>query len=193
MTGVVLCGGESTRMGLDKGMLQYNSISWAELAFNKLRALKAPVVLSVNEQQLDLYSEAFPGTVIIKDDVSLNIGGPLKGILSVHLQQLNEDLIVMACDMPHMTPEVLEQLCNTRANTEAEAFAFQNEEHIETLCAIYTGSGLEKIHALYKAGNLKRFSLHYVLSVLDSYYLEIPVEWKKYFHNFNTPHDLSGE
>ena len=32
MTGVILCGGESSRMGTDKGMLQFQEQSWAQRA-----------------------------------------------------------------------------------------------------------------------------------------------------------------
>ncbi len=65
MTGVILCGGKSTRMGSDKGLMQYQSITWAELAINKLAELNVPVVLSVNEQQYQLYSGRFLKSIIV--------------------------------------------------------------------------------------------------------------------------------
>ena len=44
MIGVVLCGGNSTRMGSDKGLLKEEEETWAELAGRKLKALQLPVL-----------------------------------------------------------------------------------------------------------------------------------------------------
>lgn len=193
MTGVVLCGGESTRMGSDKGLLQHNSITWAGIALNKLHVLNLPVILSVNDRQHSLYSNTFQNSDLVKDDASLKIGGPLKGILSVHLHTPAEDLLVTACDMPDMHSQVLKQLIAAFATTKVEAYAFRNEEHIEPLSAIYTSGGLQKIYKLYQEGKLNRFSLHHVLGVLNTRYLLMPPQWKSYFYNFNTPQDLHGK
>ena len=51
MIGVVLCGGQSTRMGSDKGLMKYKSFSFAELAISKLAEFIEQVVLSVNAAQ----------------------------------------------------------------------------------------------------------------------------------------------
>jgi molybdopterin-guanine dinucleotide biosynthesis protein A len=180
-------------MGSDKGLLKNNSITWTEIALNKFKALKLPVILSVNHQQYSLYSKTFLNSVLIKDNATLKIGGPLKGILSVHLQQPEDDLLVTACDMPDMQTEVLEQLITASTTTEAEAFAFRSNEHTEPLTAIYMATGLKKINSLYRNEGLKRFSLHYVLEVLQTTYFPLPEQWKPYFYNFNTPQDLRGK
>src|SRR6478609_4900993 len=102
MIAVVLCGGQSMRMGTDKGLIKQDSITWSELACNKLASLQLPVVLSVNKQQYRAYAAIHQSTLLIQDDDALDIGGPLKGILSVHLQAAEKDLMVLACDMPDM-------------------------------------------------------------------------------------------
>lgn len=191
MTGVVLCGGQSSRMGKDKGLLQHESSSWAQLAANKLTALHLPVVLSVNSQQYDSYNKLFQNPILIKDDDSLNIGGPLKGLLSVYLQLPAEDLLVLACDMRYMKIEVLQQLLKTNSATNAEAIVFDNENTIEPLCAVYKATGLKKIYDQYSHGLLKKFSMYYILQLLNTCCLPVPQEWRICFTNFNTPEDLS--
>lgn len=190
MTGVVLCGGKSLRMGTDKGLLQHQSFTWAELAANKLSSLQLPVVLSVNEQQCPLYSDTFARLSIIKDHASLNVFGPLRGILSVHLQLPAQDLIVLACDMPAMQKQVIEYLIKTSYEKKEEAFVFRNDSHAEPLCAIYTCKGLKKIYERYKQAQLKKHSLHYVLANINTFYLTVPANLKQCFNNYNSPDEL---
>lgn len=191
MTGVVLCGGESTRMGFDKGLMEYESFTWAELASNKLAELGLPVVLSVNERQYQSYTKRFSKSSIVKDVESLQVYGPLKGILSVHLQIHGEDLLVLACDMPAMNKDVLRFLVNSSSAEKKDVFAFKNDKQIEPLCAIYTAIGLTKIDRHYKQGQLKKHSLHYLLETVSTCYLPVPENWKKYFRNYNFLNDLN--
>ena len=51
MLGVVLCGGQSSRMGTDKGLIKLNANTWAQAAVDKMLLLKLKVVLSVNATQ----------------------------------------------------------------------------------------------------------------------------------------------
>ncbi len=192
MIGVVLCGGQSTRMGSDKGLMQYKSLTLAELVISKLAASIEQVVLSVNEQQYGSYAKKFPELVIVKDDLALAVYGPLKGILSVHLQYPAVDLLVLACDMLSMHTDVLKYLINTSSVKEEDAFVFQTNKYIEPLCAIYTAKGLTKICQLYNQGQLNKNSMHFILDSIQTCYLPVNKEWNNYFHNYNSPSDLSS-
>src|SRR5881227_3770729 len=100
MKGVVLCGGQSNRMGFDKALIEFEATTWVELATKKLTELALSVILSVNDQQYNLYFTRFQQVSVVKDNCSLDIYGPLRGILSIHLQYPADDLLVLACDMP---------------------------------------------------------------------------------------------
>jgi molybdopterin-guanine dinucleotide biosynthesis protein A len=191
MTGVILCGGQSTRMGTDKGMLQRDTTTWAQLAFNKLAALSIPVVLSVNQQQQNSYRNIFDQSLLIEDDSKLDIGGPLRGILSVHNKFPSVDLFVLACDMLAMDALVIDVLYeNTLTNNNNEALVFKNEQKVEPLCGVYLSKGLKHIYALYQQQQLKKHSMMYVLKSLNTKYLSLPDTWEKYFNNYNSPEDF---
>ena len=51
MLGVVLSGGQSSRMGTDKGLIKLESKSWAQIALDKLAAFQIPVVVCVDGKQ----------------------------------------------------------------------------------------------------------------------------------------------
>ena len=48
MLGIVLCGGQSLRMGKDKGLLKLEAKTWAQTAIDKIAVLNFPVKISVN-------------------------------------------------------------------------------------------------------------------------------------------------
>src|ERR1043166_5331455 len=99
MTGVVLCGGQSTRMGQDKGLIEFGNIRWAEVVRKKIVSLGITTVLSINSQQLSSYSTHFDHRSLLVDNPDLKIQGPLLGLLSAHLSYTGQDLLIVACDM----------------------------------------------------------------------------------------------
>ena len=194
MIGIVLCGGQSSRMGSDKCLLPANDSTWAQAAINKLATLEIPVSLSVNELQYNYYATAFSGTEIITDNDSLVLHGPLLGVLSAHLQHPLQNLFVLACDMPLMETSVLRELYNHYLQTDAyDAFVFANDEEPEPLCGIYCARGLAVILDMYKTHALTRHSMKFMLEHLNTRYIAITEEQKKYFKNVNAHADLNGE
>lgn len=191
MLGVLLCGGESKRMGSDKALLVTTMSTWAELAYNTLSALNIPVVLSVNAKQKNYYNHIFPSKNLIVDDDDLHIGGPLHGLLTVHKIYTTSALLLLACDMPMMTPQVIENLIKEhQTNPTKEAIFFSNNQQPEPLCAIYSAQGLRKILALYNTNQLLKYSMKYMLEQLDTLPLTIPQHWLPYFKNYNSKTDL---
>ena len=194
MTGIVLCGGQSTRMGSDKGLLRPEGITWAQAAINKLAELQLPISLSVNEQQYNNYAAAFGGIAIITDTVSLQLKGPLLGVLSAHLQYPLQNLFVLACDMPLMETSVLKELYVLyKQPNQFDAFVFTNDGEPEPLCGIYSAKGLGTILNLYKENKLTRHSMKFMLEHLNVCFIAINDEQKKCFKNFNAHADLNGE
>ena len=194
MIGIVLCGGQSSRMGSDKGLLPADDSTWAKSAVNNLAALGIPVSLSVNELQYNNYTTAFSGTEIITDNDLLVLHGPLLGVLSAHLQHPLQNLFVLACDMPLMETSVVRNLYNHYLQTDAyDAFVFTNDEQPEPLCGIYCARGLAAILDMYKTLALTRHSMKFMLEHLNTRYIAITEKQKKYFKNFNAHADLNGE
>ncbi|MEO6548568.1 MAG: molybdenum cofactor guanylyltransferase [Ferruginibacter sp.] len=193
MIGVILCGGQSTRMGTDKGLIKLHANTWAQTAADKLSSLGLNTYLSVNEIQFSDYSEVFPATKLIKDNLALGIKGPLAGVLSVHVQFPGEDLFVLACDMPLMEASVLDQILAVyNEQPSADAYVFMNAGEPEPLCAIYTSKGLSYIHHLLKEKELTRHSMKFMLEHIQTCSIPLDEDQKKYFRNFNAHAELNG-
>lgn len=192
MLGVVLCGGQSSRMGTDKGLIKLEAKTWAQTAVDKLSLLQLPVILSVNALQYDTYPAVFPVEHLVKDNERLAIRGPLAGVLSVHERYPQEDLLVLACDMPLMEVAVLEQLMHTCKAGNTEAYVFTNQGAPEPLCAIYTANALAATLQRYHNHELTRHSMKFMLEYLAVHFIPLQPEQQKYFRNFNAHAALNG-
>jgi molybdenum cofactor guanylyltransferase len=193
MTGVILCGGQSTRMGTDKGLLKLHANTWARTAVDKMAALDLPVVISINPAQYDSYAAIFPPSQLVKDNNTLQLRGPLCGLLSVHLAYPAEDLVILACDMPLLEPNLLKELMHQyRQQETADAFVYTNDNEPEPLCGIYKARGLSHIVHLYQSLQLPKHSMKYMLEHLTTFQLPLSVDQKKSFRNFNAHAELNG-
>jgi molybdenum cofactor guanylyltransferase len=191
MTGVVLCGGQSTRMGADKGLLATSEGNWAQTAIDKMLGLGVPVVVSVNAAQYPVYSAVLPGLTLIADSPELPLAGPLLALLSVHEQQPADDLLILACDMPLMQPSYLLRLVDQqRLHPEYDAYVFTNDGDLEPLCGLYTASGLARLMETLLSGALRRFSMKHALERLNTFSIPLSAGQRIHFRNLNTPDDL---
>jgi len=193
MLGIVLCGGQSSRMGNDKGLLIHEANTWAQTAVEKLQVLNIPIKLSVNEGQLSEYAKVFKPELLIVDDAALEIKGPLLGLLSAHLHSSGKDLFVLACDLPLMDPHLLKELFSLyQQSKKYDVYIFSNNKEQEPLCGIYTAKALKKIIALHKQGKLTKHSLKFILSHLVVCEIAAHGSQKISFRNFNAHADING-
>jgi molybdopterin-guanine dinucleotide biosynthesis protein A len=191
MLGVILCGGESSRMGADKGLIQLQDKTWTQLAIKKIEELGFPAVVSISASQKEIYENLLPDNKLIVDDPVIALKGPVAAVLNVHLKYPADDLFVLACDLPLMESSVLDELYRFYLIKNLfQAFVYTNNGEPEPLCGIYTASGLALIYNMYYTHKLEKQSMKYVLGQLLVYSLPIPVNKKQCFRNFNSPEDV---
>lgn len=192
MLGVVLCGGQSSRMKSDKGLLKSKEKTWAEIAADKLKTQTSQVVVSINKSQVGGYSSIFPAGQLVADNKELQIKGPLCGLLSVHLQYPEVDLLVLACDMPMMEADILSNLIEQyHKNILADSYVFTFNGEPEPLCGIYRSRGLAHIMHLSTSGQLPKYSMKYMLEQINTYSSPIPENRTECFRNFNSHAELN--
>ena len=193
MLGIILCGGQSSRMGSDKGLLKLEANTWAQTAIDKMADLKISVKISVNSKQYPDYAAVFPESNLIIDDISLQLRGPLLGVLSSHIKFPHEDLFILACDMPLMEPSLLHKLYTQyQQEPSFDAYIFTNEGEPEPLCGIYKAKGLSFILDMLVSDQLIKHSMKFMLDHLDTMTIPATDEQKKFFRNFNAHAELNG-
>ncbi|HMI03867.1 MAG TPA: molybdenum cofactor guanylyltransferase [Pedobacter sp.] len=184
LMGVVLCGGESKRMGKDKGLLLKDEQPWAVIIADKLAQHGLEVAVSVNELQKQSYRNIFPERTLIVDHIP--ISGPLNGLLSVHQRFPDHDLLLMACDLTEMDKDTLDTLIGAyREQPGHEFYVYRHNGFAEPFCAIYTAAALAAVLQQQESGELRRYSLHERFETGNTLYLTI--DDLSVFKNFNHP------
>jgi molybdopterin-guanine dinucleotide biosynthesis protein A len=180
-------------MGSDKGLLKLEAKTWAQTAIDKIAVLNIPIRISVNTEQHDAYTKVFSPAELIADNTSLAVHGPLLGTLSSHLRFPEEDLFLLACDLPLMESFLLERLhASYRENPGSDVYLFTNENQPEPLCGIYTAKGLAMILDMLRQNQLPKHSMKFMLDHLTVNSRPLGDEEKKYFRNFNAHAELNG-
>jgi molybdopterin-guanine dinucleotide biosynthesis protein A len=132
--GLVLAGGLSTRMQRDKAALLYEGQDQLSRAVELLGRHVQPVFVSVRPTQVqDSVRNRWPMIVDIAGSE-----GPLAGILSAHAAHPQAAWLVIACDLPFMSDEVLRELIARRdPSAVATAYRSAHDGLPEPLCAIW--------------------------------------------------------
>ncbi len=136
ITGIVLCGGRSTRMGQDKASLAFGDETLLQRAVRVVREVADEVIVVGREAQGLLGGgNPFVGLPVRVIHDAVEDLGPLAGLaagLSASTTDLN---IVVACDMPLVRPAVLQRLAASIGD--ADACVAVVDGHASTLCGVY--------------------------------------------------------
>ncbi len=136
----MLSGGKGSRMGRDKGLVDYHGTPQREYLYHLLKEVCDSVFLSIRQEQLLETPTSFK-TVVDQDKYN----GPFNGIMSAFDAHPNVGWLVIACDLPFMNLPSLQQLVGER-NSGKSATAFKNPDtgNPEPLCCIWEPNGLEE-------------------------------------------------
>lgn len=190
---VILCGGNSRRMGRDKGLILENGIPWALNLYQKLSHLLSPVVISINSKQYESYSHFFSKEVLITDTAYDDVNGPVRGMLSVFQFYRENHFLIVPCDMPRLDEKTFKLLLSSfeEVYPESQGVVAKTGSMLQPLCGIYGRKALSIIETQYLQGALQNKSMYALLNECISLYpVEIPKNLENQFRNFNSASDF---
>ena len=182
---LILMGGRNSRMnGNVKGLLKIKNSTFLEKIQETLNDFSS-IYLSINDKFSEEQKQNFEnmGFKII-EDIYKEIG-PLGGIYSSLLNCKEEYLFITACDMPFITKNSIEVLCNkVDKNTDGVVFYDKNNK-LYPLGAIYSKNVLPIIEEMIEK---KYYKLSYLIE--KSNFVKINIEQTdiplKVLSNINT-------
>ncbi len=140
ISGIVLAGGKSSRIGRDKGSLMVGEISLAERSLSKMNDLFDEVIYVTNDQAPH---PATPPFKIASDEIPHL--GPLGGILAGLKNMKNKRAFIVAYDMPFVSPELVRYLI--QIDEEADVVVPEIDGKLEPLHAVYGDQCVDLISA----------------------------------------------
>lgn len=140
ITGIILSGGKSKRLGLNKSLLKIGEQTIIQRTANMMKELFSRVLLITNTP--DEYR--FLGLEIF-EDIYKNVG-PLAGIHSGLVHSASEKNFIISCDMPFVDKGVIDFIINYKTDklitvTKADGF-------VQQLCGLYSKKVLPEIKKL---------------------------------------------
>jgi FdhD protein len=183
ISGVILAGGESRRMGSDKSLLPIHGARFIDHVYARMASLFDEVIIVTNSPEL--YPE-IPCRKI--PDIYLGQGA-LAGIHSGLKQAKNEQVFVVGCDMPFIAGEVVKKICSHAA--EADLVLPLSSSGHEPLHALYGKTCLPAMEQVLDAGK-QRICLFFdqvrVMEIPSHEMLPLDLA-ERSFQNINTPED----
>lgn len=181
VSGVILAGGKSIRMGQDKATLKWGETDILNHIVKKLFATCKEILVVSN---LPRYLNK-PAKLVT--DIIPNCG-PLSGIHAGLCHAQHQKTIIVGCDMPFIDPLFLEMMLNKINGFDAVVPIHSRGK--EFLCACYTKNCIPIIERLLQCGDNRVSSL--LEEVNCFYYPEEQWPWfnaDRLFCNLNTYED----
>lgn len=179
---VLLCGGQSTRMGRDKAFIDWQGRPLWQVQLEKLQQLGPERVLiscRAEQEVRQVFNLSSKAPEFIFDPPNTD-DGPL-GAITRCLELVQTPLLVLAVDMPWMTIEFL------RDHILPGGF-FRGPHGFEALCAVYEPGMLP---TMQKALAERRLALQRVIEACQPRVHELGTEHAPFFRNANTPDELT--
>lgn len=183
ITGVILAGGESRRMGSDKSLLPIRGARFIDHVYTRMTALFDEVVIVTNSPEL--YSEIDCRKVPDLYYAQGALAGVHSGLSHAH----NEQIFVVGCDMPFISSRVIRYIC-AQADRGDLVIPNSHSGH-EPLHALYSKSCLSAMEQVLDAGQ-RRIMLFFdqvkVVEIPSHELSRLDPEGQS-FQNINTPED----
>ena len=187
ITGIILCGGKSSRMQTNKALLKLGDKTVIEIVAAKLKSIFNEVLISANDSK----EYDFLKLPVVND---IFIGkGPLAGIHSALKYSSTEKNFIISCDMPLISVELINYLINL--NSEKSILLPKSNGRIQQLCGIYSKSVIDEIENIFKLSEKDKNIKGSVYELLERASIEfIDVDDlnfynKNIFLNMNSPED----
>ncbi|TYO96690.1 molybdenum cofactor guanylyltransferase [Geothermobacter ehrlichii] len=181
LTGVLLAGGRSRRMGRDKARLFFAGQPLYQRALELLHRFCRHVLIAGSRPDLER-----PGLPSLPDRYP---GSALGGLYTGLLAATTDWILVAPCDMPWPDARIVERMLTVRQGH--DAVVPRTPDGYEPVFALYHKNCLGRMEEMLRQGQYRIYDFY---RRIDIRYLdppELPDGWQRSLVNINTPEQLA--
>lgn len=175
ITGLILAGGKSSRMGIDKGMLMFHGRSFIQHSIDALHPLVSEIIIVSNNTDHDIFG------LLRIEDVIRN-AGPLAGVYTGLVHSKTDYNLVLSCDVPLIKPEILKILL-AKVESDSEIVQIMSDGKKNPLIALYKKQCKELFKELLQKGERR---LQYAVSQCKVKTIALDFKYDLHTTNINT-------
>jgi len=184
MTGIILSGGKSTRMGENKAFIKIEGVPIVSRIYTLFKELFQEVIIVTNQPELfknfdsKIYSDLLPNKGAL--------GGLFTGLFFSNFQYS----FCVACDMPFIKKSLVQYLIN---NIEGEdVIVPRAKDGLQPLHAVYSKNCLDPIKKIMEQGKYKIIDFYNLVSIkiVEEKDFTSLDPLRESFINVNTPEEL---
>jgi len=185
LSAFILAGGKSTRMGTDKAFLLLDGRTLLARMLDLARQISSNVHIVGDPAKFTPFAptidDIFPGC------------GPLAGIHAALRFSPTDLNLILAVDVPFVSPVLLDYLISRARNSDANATLARAAGGFQPLCAVYRRSFADVAEDALRAGRNKIDALFVRTStqVIEEAELQAAGFASRVFRNLNSPEDLA--
>lgn len=185
ITGVILAGGKSSRMGTNKALLKLGNQTIIERIAELMKSIFEEVILITNSPE----EYNFLNIPIFEDIYKWK--GPLAGIHSALVHSTTEKIFVLSCDVPLMGREMIEYIVNYKS--EKPIVFCEAAGYHQPLVGVYSKIILKAVENFISTTEVSDKSFHHFLKSVEAEIIH-PEKLSFYkdelFFNLNRPEDF---
>ncbi|MBJ6367264.1 molybdenum cofactor guanylyltransferase [Snuella sedimenti] len=181
ITGIILAGGKSSRMGTDKGLIMFKGMPFFQHIANALHPLVGEIIVISNHSAYDIFGfKRF-------EDLIKN-AGPLAGVYTGLKHSKTEFNLVLSCDVPLINTGTLNKLIDSYDNN-SEVIQIESKGKTMPLIALYKKQCEYHFFKLLQEGERR---LQYGVNQCKVKSVSLDAENDVFTNNINTPEQLKA-
>ena len=181
ISGIILSGGKSSRMGTDKASLKLDNKTFLEHVISIMKPFVDDITIISDNPEHDIYN-------INRQEDFIKDSGPLGGLHSGLYHAKHNDVLVLSCDIPLISNEIVSTLID-EANFSADVNQVESNGKTMPLIALYKKSCRD---SFYKFLMNDERRVRVVLKTLNTNAIKIDSDLDNHVQNINTKKEFEA-